>query len=68
MNTTTEQDIRDLLTPAEVAKMLRVDTKTVTRWAKSGKLAFIRTPGGHRRYDDAEIRSFTEGWSRAGQE
>ena len=39
-----------LLTPAEVASMFRVDPKTVTRWAKAGKLSAIRTLGGHRRY------------------
>ena len=39
-----------LLTPAEVAAMFRVDPKTVTRWAKAGKLTSIRTLGGHRRY------------------
>ena len=38
-----------LLTPAEVASMFRVDPKTVTRWAKAGKLSAIRTLGGHRR-------------------
>ena len=32
-----------LLTPAEVATMFRVDPKTVTRWAKAGKLTSIRT-------------------------
>lgn len=49
---------RALLTPAEVAAMLRVDPKTVTRWARSGKLSSIRTPGGHRRYDEAEVRAY----------
>jgi excisionase family DNA binding protein len=39
-----------LLTPAEVAALFRVDPKTVTRWAKAGRLACIRTLGGHRRY------------------
>ncbi|MFW5415071.1 helix-turn-helix domain-containing protein [Nocardiopsis sp. CNT-189] len=39
-----------LLTPAEVAQIFRVDPKTVTRWAKAGKLTAIRTLGGHRRY------------------
>lgn len=29
-----------LLTPSEVAKLFRVDPKTVTRWAKSGKLSY----------------------------
>lgn len=45
-----------LLTPAEVAKMFRVDPKTVTRWAKAGRLRSIRTLGGHRRYVEAEVR------------
>jgi excisionase family DNA binding protein len=40
----------DLMTPAEVAAVFRVDPKTVTRWAASGRIASIRTPGGHRRY------------------
>jgi len=36
-------DAEPLLTPAEVATMFRVDPKTVTRWAKAGKLTSIRT-------------------------
>ena len=44
-----------LLTPAEVAKLFRVDPKTVTRWAKAGKITAIRTLGGHRRYRQSEI-------------
>ena len=50
-----------LLTPAEVAAMFRVDTKTVTRWADAGKLTFRRTPGGHRRYLEHEIRALLNG-------
>jgi len=46
---------RVLLTPGEVGRLFRVDPKTVTRWAKNGKLSSIRTLGGHRRYDKAEI-------------
>jgi excisionase family DNA binding protein len=45
-----------LLTPAEVATLFRVDPKTVTRWARSGKLSFIKTLGGHRRYMESEVR------------
>jgi predicted site-specific integrase-resolvase len=37
--------------------MFRVDPKTVTRWAKAGKLKSIRTLGGHRRYRETEIRA-----------
>ena len=50
-----------LLTPAEVAGMFRVDPKTVTRWAKAGKLTSIRTLGGHRRYRADEVRVLLEG-------
>lgn len=44
-----------LLTPSEVAKLFRVDPKTVTRWAKAGKITAIRTLGGHRRYRQSEV-------------
>ena len=37
--------------------MFRVNPKTVTRWARDGKLTSIRTLGGHRRYREAEIRA-----------
>lgn len=44
-----------LLTPAEVAHRFGVDPKTVTRWAKAGKLTSIRTLGGHRRFRETEV-------------
>jgi len=50
-------EVEKLLTPAEVASLFRVDPKTVTRWAKAGKLTSIRTLGGHRRYREAEVRA-----------
>ena len=46
-----------LMTPAEVAAMFRVDPKTVTRWAAAGKIGSIRTPGGHRRFRETEVRA-----------
>ena len=46
-----------LLTPSEVASLFRVDPKTVTRWAKAGKLTSIRTLGGHRRYKESEVKA-----------
>jgi excisionase family DNA binding protein len=55
------RDAEALLTPAEVAALFRVDPKTVTRWAKAGKLSSIRTLGGHRRYRESEVRSLLEG-------
>jgi excisionase family DNA binding protein len=50
-------DQENLLTPAEVAALFRVDPKTVTRWAKAGKLTSIRTLGGHRRYKESEVKA-----------
>jgi excisionase family DNA binding protein len=49
-----------LLTPGEVAAMFRVDPKTVTRWAKAGKLNAIRTLGGHRRFRESEVRAYLD--------
>lgn len=55
----TEQE--PLLTPGEVAAIFRVDPKTVTRWANTGKIRSIRTLGGHRRYLESEIRALLNG-------
>jgi excisionase family DNA binding protein len=49
-----------LLTPGEVAHTFRVDPKTVIRWAKTGKLNSIRTPGGQRRYRESEVLALLE--------
>ena len=51
----------ELLTPSEVAVMFKVNPKTVTRWARAGKISAVRTLGGHRRYPEAEIRQLAEG-------
>jgi excisionase family DNA binding protein len=52
-----KSDQEVLLTPAEVATLFRVDPKTVTRWAKAGKLTSIRTLGGHRRFKESEVKA-----------
>lgn len=62
---------RDLLTPGEVARILRVDPKTVTRWASQGRIQSVRTPGGHRRFFAAEIMGIAEGglpWAKRHQQ
>jgi excisionase family DNA binding protein len=48
-------DSEPLLTPAEVSQIFRVDPKTVTRWARSGRISSLKTLGGHRRYPKSEI-------------
>jgi excisionase family DNA binding protein len=50
-----------LLTPGEVAALFRVDPKTVTRWAAAGRISSIRTPGGHRRFRESEVRALLAG-------
>lgn len=57
MNTVDEDR---LLTAAEVAALFRVDPKTVTRWAAAGRITSIRTPGGHRRFRESEVRALLE--------
>ncbi len=54
------QGAENLLTPSEVATLFRVDPKTVTRWAKAGKLTAIKTLGGHRRYRESEVKALLE--------
>ena len=51
-----------LLAPGEAAKMLGVDTKTLSRWAKlpeshRSHIPSVRTLGGHRRYRESTIRA-----------
>jgi excisionase family DNA binding protein len=50
-----------LMTPGEVAALFRVDPKTVTRWAAAGRIGAIRTPGGHRRFRESEVRALLAG-------
>jgi excisionase family DNA binding protein len=52
---TTATNTPNYLRTAEVADILHVSPKTVSRWAKEGKLPFLRTLGGHRRYPAAAI-------------
>ena len=50
----------ELLTPGEVAEMFRVNPKTVTRWARAGKISAVRTLGGHRRFRASEVHRFLD--------
>lgn len=60
MPVATTHDDNKLLTPAAVAAMFAVNPKTVSRWARAGLVASIRTPGGHRRYRASDLRRFLE--------
>ncbi|MGI5203710.1 BldC family transcriptional regulator [Spirillospora sp. CA-108201] len=49
-----------MLRPNEVANFFRVDTRTVCGWADAGKLASVRTPGGHRRFSRQQVQHFLD--------
>jgi excisionase family DNA binding protein len=51
----------ELMTAAEVAKALRIDARTIARWARSGQLRCVRLPSGHRRYRREDIEKLLEG-------
>jgi excisionase family DNA binding protein len=51
-------DLPAMLTPGEIGRIMRVDPKTVTRWARDGKLAAVCTPGGHWRFPRAVVLAF----------
>jgi excisionase family DNA binding protein len=58
-------DAEILLTPREVAELFGVDPKTVTRWAKAGKLTSIRTLGGHRRFRKSEVNDLRNNYFKS---
>ena len=48
------------LRTSDVARMLHVSPKTVSRWAKEGRLPHLSTLGGHRRFPATEIERLME--------
>jgi excisionase family DNA binding protein len=55
-NQRTTRPSREYLRTAEVAELLHVSSKTISRWAREGKLPSVRTLGGHRRFPEQPIR------------
>lgn len=46
------------MTPSEAATLLMISPVTLRHWALAGRLAFVTTPGGHRRFAEDEVRRF----------
>ena len=63
---TKKLDAPQLMTPAEVAKAFRVDSKTVTRWAQQGRIDCIFTLGGHRRFRRDVVEALLNGTTPGG--
>lgn len=55
---------RDYFTVSEVANLFHVSSKTVVRWANDGKLPYMATLGGHRRFPRAAIEDMAAGQQR----
>ena len=51
----------DLVTSTKAARLLGVSTSTLKRWADQGRLRFVLTTGGHRRFDRTELARFRTG-------
>jgi excisionase family DNA binding protein len=45
-------------------KLLGVDQSTLRRWSDTGKIPVFRTPGGHRRYAEDDLRALVRGEPR----
>ena len=46
---------KSYFTRLEVAELFEVAPNTVSRWVRSGRLPYVRTPGGRRRYPTEPI-------------
>ena len=49
-----------LLRPGQVAALFQVSRRTISDWARAGKLDAIITPGGHRRFRATQVRALLE--------
>jgi excisionase family DNA binding protein len=47
----------EILTPAQIAELFAVTSRTVRRWADAGVLPSFRTVGGNRRFRWADVRA-----------
>jgi excisionase family DNA binding protein len=57
-----EEDNEVWLTSSEVAELLHVSPKTVSRYAKERRIPYKRTPGGHRRFPRQGVLDAEAGW------
>ena len=55
------------LTLGKACRLLGVDESTLRRWADSGHVHAFRTPGGHRRFTEADIQGLLSAREREGE-
>lgn len=54
-------EFEPLVTPSEVGRALKVDPRTASRWAKTGRVRSVRTPGGWYRLYRADLEAMLRG-------
>ncbi|MDE3095202.1 MAG: helix-turn-helix domain-containing protein [Chloroflexota bacterium] len=52
------------LTLGQACRVLNVDESTLRRWADAGQVRTFRTPGGHRRFAEGDVREIVLGRSQ----
>jgi excisionase family DNA binding protein len=52
--------MQDLLRTSDVAALFQVSTRTVSEWARRGRVPCMRTPGGQWRYPAEPIRRLVD--------
>jgi excisionase family DNA binding protein len=55
------EEQKEWLSLSEASALLGVHPTTLRRWADSGNIPCLRTPGGHRRFRTADIAAWTQG-------
>ncbi|MEX2245667.1 MAG: helix-turn-helix domain-containing protein [Dehalococcoidia bacterium] len=55
------------LTLGQACRLLNVDESTMRRWADAGQVRTFRTPGGHRRFAESDVREIVQGRTARGQ-
>ncbi len=57
----------DYVKSSEAARILHVSIQTLARWAREGKLPYVITMGGHRRFSRAEMEELAKRQTRPGR-
>ena len=55
------------ITLGQACKLLGVNESTLRRWADAGQVRSFRTPGGHRRFSEEDLRALTAGQGAPGR-
>lgn len=56
------------ITLGQACKLIGVNESTLRRWADAGQVRSFRTPGGHRRFSEEDLRALVAGQGGSGRE